>query len=138
MNKITIPEPDLTADDDATATQRVREARERLLADPAASAARQALTTEIEQRLDAKRATLAAVRRAIGLTQSQIAEMLNMSQGDVSKLERRDNLHLATLSRFIEATGGRLRICATYGDTEVTLQFGDLLAGDTDELSDAD
>lgn len=138
MNKTTIPEPDLTADDHATATQRVREARERLLADPAASAAHQALTAEIEQRLDAKRATLAEVRRAIGLTQSQMAEMLDMSQGDVSKLERRENLHLATLSRFIEATGGRLRISATYGDTEVTLQFGDLLAGDTDELLDAD
>ncbi len=142
MNKLTIPEPDLdaepSADDHTTATRRVREARDRLLADPAAAAAHQVLSAEIEQRLEAKRATLAEVRRAIGLTQSQMAEMLDMSQGDVSKLERRENLHLATLSRFIEATGGRLRISATYGDTEVTLKFGDLLAGDEDELLDAE
>ena len=69
----------------------------------------------IEDRLAAKRATLAEVRRAIGLTQTQMAEMLGMTQGDVSKLERRENLHLTTLCRFIEATGGRLRISATRG-----------------------
>lgn len=40
-----------TQDDHDTASQRVREARERLLADPAASAAHQALTAEIEGNL---------------------------------------------------------------------------------------
>lgn len=57
-----------------------------------------------------------------------MAEALGMAQGDVSKLERRDNFHLATLARFIEATGGHLRISAIYGSTEVDLQVGDLLA----------
>lgn len=117
-------------DDYATATQRVREARERLLENPAAASAHAALAAEIESRLDAKRATLGEIRRAIGLTQIQMAEMLGISQGDVSKLERRHNLHLTTLCRFIEATGGQLRISATYGDTEIALRVGDLLADD--------
>jgi DNA-binding transcriptional regulator YiaG len=143
MTKPTITEPDTSTehpgDDYATATSRVHQARERLLADPRAAAAHQTLTAEIETRLDAKQATLAEVRRAIGLTQIQMAEVLGMSQGDVSKLERRENLHLTTLCRFIEATGGRLRISATYGDTEIALQVGDLLAGSAnEELLDAD
>jgi len=36
-----------------------------------------------------------------------------------------ENLHLATLARFIEATGGRLRITAVYDD-EVEIGIGDL------------
>jgi len=143
MTKPIITEPETgtehTPDDYSTATSRVHQARERLLADPAAAAAHEALTAEIKTRLDAKQATLAEVRRAIGLTQIQMAEMLGMSQGDVSKLERRENLHLTTLCRFIEATGGRLRISATYGETEIALQVGDLLAGDeNEELLDVD
>ena len=35
-----------------------------------------------------------------------------MTQGEISRLERRGNLLLGTLARFIEATGGRLRIVA--------------------------
>ena len=126
-----VPEPDLDADyapeDYAEATNRVKQASEQLLKDPAASAAYEDLLARIEKRVADKRATLAQVRRAVGLTQTQMAEMLSMTQGDISKLERRNNLHLATLSRFIEATGGHLRIVATYGPTEVDLQVGDLL-----------
>ncbi len=134
MTKPIIPEPDVdterTPAEYANAARRVAQAREQILGDASAKAAHDALVATIEERLAAKRATLAEVRRAIGLTQNQIAQMLGMTQGDVSKLERRDNLHLATLSRFIEATGGRLRISATYGTTEVDLQVGDLLATD--------
>ena len=49
-----------------------------------------------------------------------------MTQGEISRLERRENLHLATLARFIEATGGRLRITAVYDDDEVEVGIGDL------------
>lgn len=124
------PIPDQPAaysdDDFATSTERVRAARERLLRNPKAAAAHQALGEEIAKRLDQKRATLSEVRRAVGLTQKQLAETLRMEQGDLSKLERRQNLHLATLTRFIEATGGRLRITAVYGNTEVDLDINDL------------
>ena len=84
-------------------------------------------------RLDLKRATLSEVRRAVGLTQKQLAQTLGMEKGDLSKLERHQNLHLATLTRFIEATGGRLRITAVYGDSEVALDINDVAPSrDTD------
>jgi DNA-binding XRE family transcriptional regulator len=74
-------------------------------------------------RLGLRRATLSEVRRAVGLTQKQLAQTLGMERGDLAKLERRQNLHVATLTRFIEATGGRRRITAVYGDTEVALDI---------------
>jgi transcriptional regulator with XRE-family HTH domain len=85
------------------------------------------------QFLGLKRATPSEVRRAVGLTQKQLAQTLGMEQGDLSKLERRQNLHLATHTRFIEATGGRLRITAVHGDTEVELDINDVVPSrDTD------
>jgi DNA-binding XRE family transcriptional regulator len=115
-----------------TSTEQVRAARERLLRNPKAAAAHRALG-EIARRLGLKRATLSEVRRAVGLTQKQLAQTLDMERGDLSKLERRQNLHLATLTRFIEATGGRLRITAVYGDTEVALDIYDVVPSrDTD------
>lgn len=51
---------------------------------------------------------------------------LGTTQEEVSCLERRENLHLATLERFIEATGSRLQITAVFDDDEVELSIGDL------------
>lgn len=118
-------------EDFTTSTARVRAARDKVLANQRAADAHRALGEEIAQRIEHKRATLSEVRRAVGLTQKQLAETLGIEQGDLSKLERRQNLHLATLTRFIEATGGRLRIVAVYGDTEVDLDVDQLVPADT-------
>ena len=107
-------------------TKRYKEARAKALAATRARAAHDKLTEEIDTRVERRRATLAQVRQAVGLTQAQLAEELGLAQGDVSKIERRENLRLTTLARFIEATGGQLRIVATYDDTEVDLAIGDL------------
>jgi len=126
--KQTLPEPVVDGhakEDFATSTSRVKAQRAKLLEDQRASAAHAALGEQIAQRLDVKRATLGELRRALGLTQAQLAEMLDLGQGDVSRLERRRNLYLNTLARFVEATGGHLRITAVYGDTEVTLDLRD-------------
>lgn len=109
-------------------TKRYQAARAKALGAREAEAAHRALTREIDEHVDRRRATLAQVRQAVGLTQTQLAEELGIAQGDVSKIERRDNLRLATLARFIEATGGHLRIVAVYDDTEVDLAIGDITA----------
>lgn len=106
----------------ATSTDRVRRVRDKALTDPKFAAAVEAKSTVIDRRVT----TLAALRKARGLTQAQLTDDLGMTQGEISRLERRDNLHLATLARFIEATGGRLRITAVYHDDEVELGIGDL------------
>lgn len=57
---------------------------------------------------------LAEVRKAIGLTQAQLAETLDMGQGGVSKIENAADMYLSTLRRFVEALGGQLVITATF------------------------
>jgi hypothetical protein len=133
--KPTIPEAVVdghSAEDFATSTQRVKAARSELLKNKRAADAHASLGEQISERLDTKKATLSELRRALGLTQAQLAEMLDLGQGDISRLERRRNLYLNTLARFVEATGGRLRITAIYGDTEVTLDLRDEPTGTTE------
>jgi len=115
---------DTFSDEDfATATSRVEAARETAMAAPAFASLVDAKVALIGRRVH----TLAALRKARGLTQAQLTEELGMTQGEISRLERRENLHLATLSRFIEATGGKLRITAIYNDDEVDVGIGDLI-----------
>ena len=109
-------------DDFASSSERVRRTRDNALEDPKFAAAVEAKGKAIDRRVS----TLAALRKARGLTQAQLTDDLGMTQGEISRLERRENLHLATLARFIEATGGRLRITAVYDDDEVEVGIGDL------------
>ena len=75
--------------------------REQIRANPRAAVVEARTFAEITNRVR----TLKAIRKARGLTQQQISDQLRISQGEVSRIERRGNLHLATLVRFIEATG---------------------------------
>jgi DNA-binding transcriptional regulator YiaG len=59
------------------------------------------------------RETLAAMpleelRQARELTQTQLAEVLRVSQGAVSKVERRTDMYISTLRSYISAMGGDL------------------------------
>lgn len=54
--------------------------------------------------------SLAALRRAVGATQVEIAGRLGISQSDLSKLERRADMRLSTLRSFVESLGGHLTV----------------------------
>jgi DNA-binding XRE family transcriptional regulator len=54
--------------------------------------------------------TLAEARRRAGLTQTQVAERLGITQSDVSKLERRRDIRLSTLRGYARAIGARLEV----------------------------
>ena len=109
------------------ASERVGAIRERTLSEPVAAATEARKYAEITRRVQ----TLQAIRKARGLTQQQMSAQLQISQAEVSRVERRSNLHLATLARFIEATGGRLRITAVFDDYETEIGIGDILPADT-------
>ena len=47
---------------------------------------------------------LSQLRKAKGLTQEAMAELLGVTQAEVSKMERRSELYIGTLKKFIEAT----------------------------------
>jgi DNA-binding transcriptional regulator YiaG len=59
---------------------------------------------------------LSQLRKARGLTQETMAELLGESQAEVSKMERRTELYVGTLRKFIEAMNGELVIAARFAD----------------------
>jgi DNA-binding transcriptional regulator YiaG len=59
---------------------------------------------------------LSQLRKARGLTQEAIAELLGVSQAEVSKMERRTELYVGTLRKFIEAMNGELVIAARFAN----------------------
>jgi len=63
------------------------------------------------------------LRKAHKLTQEQLAERLGIRQSNVSKLERRADMHVSTLRDVVEAMGGELRVTACFPDAEFELDF---------------
>lgn len=56
------------------------------------------------------------LRKALGMSQVEIAEILNMTQSNVSKLEVRGDPSLSILRRMVEAKGGKLSLKFTAPD----------------------
>jgi DNA-binding XRE family transcriptional regulator len=67
---------------------------------------------------------LAQLRQARHLTQVQLAETLGISQGNVSRLETRNDIYLSTLRSYIEALGGHLEIAAVFDDQRLPVNIG--------------
>ena len=69
---------------------------------------------------------LSQLRKARGLTQETMAELLGVSQAEVSKMERRTELYVGTLRKFIEAMNGELVIAARFADgVEVPIRLAE-------------
>lgn len=64
--------------------------------------------------------TLRELRRHRGRTQADLARALATGQSDVSKLERRPDLQLSTLHRYVEALGGRLEVRVRWPDGDLS------------------
>ena len=64
---------------------------------------------------------LAAIRERRELTQTDVAQILAVSQANVSRIERQGDLYLSTLASYIEALGGSLRLSAVFEDGEVEI-----------------
>jgi len=62
---------------------------------------------EVEAIGDAMR--LNQLREARNLTQANLASILGVNQGSVSKMEKRTDMYVSTLRSFIQAMGGQFR-----------------------------
>ena len=69
---------------------------------------------------------LAAIRRAAGLTQTQLAHSLGVGQAQVSKVERQDDMLISTLASYLKALGVTASLVVELGGQTVTY---DLTAG---------
>lgn len=72
---------------------------------------------EIAKRLDqliAQEMTMRELRKARKITQAQLAKALGVKQEQVSRVEKRADVHLSTLKRSVEAMGGTLTLVAEF------------------------
>jgi DNA-binding transcriptional regulator YiaG len=70
---------------------------------------------------------LQELRQARQFSQAALAEALDTSQSAISKLERRVDVYVSTLRRYIESMGGELDIVARFPDGDVRInQFEDI------------
>ena len=70
---------------------------------------------KIEERA-AELATLKDLRQAVAQTQEELAAALGVGQDTISRLEKRSDMLLSTLRRYIEAMGGKLELVAQFPD----------------------
>ena len=66
---------------------------------------------------------LQQLRNAREMTQTRLAEVLEMDQGNISKLEKRTDMYLSTLRSYVEAMGGTLEIRAVFPDGDVKIDL---------------
>lgn len=64
---------------------------------------------------------LARLREQRGLTQKALAQAMDVAQPTLSKLEHGDDMRVTTLTKYIGAMGGGLRLMAVFDDGEVDL-----------------
>lgn len=87
------------------------------------------------QELIAEELTLRDLRQAQNLTQERMAELMGVEQESVSRLERRADLLLSTLSSYVAAMGGRLRLVAEFPDRQpVAVALSDITGVPTGKL----
>jgi transcriptional regulator with XRE-family HTH domain len=102
----------------------------------------EAMPSARKQRIRRKTAELLAelplreLRRARQLSQDELGQALGVNQATISKMERRADMYISTLRRFVEAMGGELEIMARFreGSVRIGQLFEDL---DGDENDDA-
>jgi len=78
-------------------------------------------------REELQRMALDELRSAKQLTQADLAEMLDVPQSSISRIEQRADMYLSTLRNYIHALGGVLQIQAVFpdGGTVAISRFGE-------------
>jgi transcriptional regulator with XRE-family HTH domain len=72
-----------------------------------------------------KTSMLSELRRKLDLTQAIVADRLDVTQENVSQIERGEaDVRLSTLSRYVEALGGHLEVQAAFPEETVALSVG--------------
>jgi transcriptional regulator with XRE-family HTH domain len=75
------------------------------------------------------------LRHARALSQQELAEVLGLNQATISKLERRTDMYLSSLRRFVEAMGGELEISARFPEGRVLIQLFEDLAEEKEPVN---
>jgi transcriptional regulator with XRE-family HTH domain len=70
-------------------------------------------------------------------SQEELAATLHVGQPAVAKMERRTDMYVSNLRRYVEALGGKLEITARFPDADVAItNFSDLAIAPEQKLAD--
>jgi DNA-binding XRE family transcriptional regulator len=86
---------------------------------PAARDHVERLRAELEPRI----ALMRELRKALGLTQVEVARLLGVTQSNISKIEVRGDPSLSLLARMADARGKRLRLALESADGKEEASF---------------
>lgn len=77
--------------------------------------------------IDAQEMALGELRHAKELSQEDLAKFLHVEQPQVSRLEKRTDMYISTLRKYIEAVGGHMEIVASFPEGDVLInQFSEI------------
>ncbi|MCX7058819.1 MAG: XRE family transcriptional regulator [Proteobacteria bacterium] len=68
--------------------------------------------------LIAEELSLGDLRKAMHLTQADLARRLNKGQDAVSRIEKREDLLISTLDSYVKSLGGELELVVRFKDRE--------------------
>lgn len=69
---------------------------------------------------------LSTLRKALSISQMELAKRLKSEQPHISKLERQKDMRLSTLQSYVEGLGGKLEVKAKFPkNREVKIELGD-------------
>lgn len=66
---------------------------------------------------------LKKLREDINLRQYELAELIGISQKNISAIEKRDDIYLSSLKKYVEALGGNLKIYVEFNKKEILYDF---------------
>ncbi len=67
------------------------------------------------------------LRQARGLSQKMLADILQVQQPSIAKMEKRTDMYVSTLRSHIEPVGGQLEVVARFPDGAVKISnFSDI------------
>ena len=65
--------------------------------------------------------TLAELQESLGVTQDDMEKDFDVVQSALSQLENQDDIQVSTLSRYIKALGGSLKLVADFPNEEIVI-----------------
>jgi DNA-binding XRE family transcriptional regulator len=60
-------------------------------------------------------------QQVTGITQTELAELMEVTQGAISQLEGRHDVLLSKLASYVRALGGELQLIARFPDADVRI-----------------
>ncbi len=69
---------------------------------------------------------LAEMREGRGMTQADLADAMQVSQANVSRLENAGDMNVSTLYNFVAALGGTIEVHVRFEDQVIRIALADL------------